>query len=72
VTTRISTPFDGDVTVTLYRPVGAGVTVIDGDSGAVVAGNSSSFMFRVCGQRTFLLRVAGRRGQSFRVDVTTP
>ena len=72
VTAEISTPFDGDVAVTLYRPVGASLTLIDSGSGAVLATNTSSFTFRVCGQRSFRLRVTGRAGQSYRVDVTTP
>ena len=72
VTAQLSTPFDGDVSISLYQPVGGKLTLLDGTSGTVLTSTTSSFTFRVCGRRSFRLQVSGRRGQRFRVDVTTP
>jgi hypothetical protein len=71
-TTDIYPRLDGDISVTLYRPIGGRLTLIDGSSGAILATASASFTFADCGQRSLRLRVAGRAGQGFRVDVTTP
>jgi len=71
-TRQVYTPLDGNVSVTLYRPIGARLTLMDGSSGAILATGSASFTFLDCGQRSLRLRVAGGAGQTFRVDVATP
>ncbi len=66
----LTTPYDGDMSVTLYRPIGGTLTLIDGDSGAILGSTSSSFSYTVCGERQLRLRIAGKRGQRFRVAIS--
>jgi hypothetical protein len=68
----VNTPYDGDMAVTLYRPIGATLTLIDGASGAILQNTSASFSYRVCGQRSLHLRVTGRAGRKFRVTISAP
>lgn len=68
----LPTPYDGNMSVTLYRPVGAVLTLIDGSDGAILGNSSASFSYTLCGERNLRLRIAGKAGQKFRVAVSAP
>jgi hypothetical protein len=68
---RYRTPLDGDVIVRLFRPYNPKLTLIE-SSGAVVGSGSGSFSYTVCGTRSYTLRLSGRAGSRYQVEVTTP
>jgi hypothetical protein len=76
----LTTPLDGDISVDVRMPAGAGYDVsLRGADGSMLAralwsaSNVKSVTYRVCGRRTVLLRVArtGAAGR-FRVTTTVP
>jgi hypothetical protein len=68
----VDTPYDGDVSVALFSPFGARLTLIDGDSAAIIGTATASFAYTTCGQRSLRIRVAGPVGKRYRLTVTTP
>jgi hypothetical protein len=77
---RISTPYDGDFTVTLTGPAKAKLTlrIVDVASGKVLAADSTPLRVKtlgatVCGQRTLQVQVKRVSGSgSFRLAVSEP
>lgn len=72
VTVRVATPDDGDMSVQLFRPFNARLTLIDGASGAIVRRTTASFAQTVCGTRAFRIRVSGPAGKRYRFVIHTP
>jgi hypothetical protein len=71
-TVQVGTPTDGDMSVELFRPFNARMTLIDGDSGAIVRTATASFSQTVCGTRLFKIRISGPVGKSYRIVVNRP
>jgi hypothetical protein len=68
---NFTTRYDGDLTVRLFRPYAASLTLIDG-SGAIVGTRSGSFSYTVCGDRSMRIRLKGSAGSRYDVQVATP
>jgi hypothetical protein len=65
------TQLDGDIVVRTFRPYNATLTLID-SSGAVLGSRSGSFSYTGCGSRSMSVRLSGRAGSRYLVEVTTP
>jgi hypothetical protein len=66
------TPWDGDVSVQLYSPFGARLTMIDQATGEIIDTATASFSYTVCGERELGLRITGPVGKRYRVAVHMP
>jgi hypothetical protein len=65
-------PFDGDMSVDLFSPFGARLTLVDGSSGAIVQTATASFSHTICGERSLRIRITGPVGKRYRFVVHTP
>jgi hypothetical protein len=65
-TVELYAPYDGNVSVDLFRPFGAHLTMINGDSGAIMRSATASFSQTICGERHLQIRISGPPGKSYR------
>jgi hypothetical protein len=72
VTARVDTPFDGVMSLRLFSPFGARLTLVAGDSGAIIRTTTASFSHTICGERALRIRISGPVGKRYRFVVHTP
>jgi hypothetical protein len=70
-TARVDTPLDGNMSVQLFSPSGARLTVVDG-SGAIIRTATASFSHTICGERSLRIRISGPVGKRYRIVVRSP
>ena len=71
-TVSFATLNDGDVSVQLFSPSGARLTLADGISGEILDTATASFSHTSCGERLLRIRISGPAGKRYRIVVHTP
>jgi len=60
------------MSVQLFSPFNVRLTLIDGDSGAIVRSATTSFKDTICGTRSFRIKISGPVGNRYSIAVHTP
>jgi hypothetical protein len=60
------------MSVQLFSPLHARLTLIDGDSGAILRSATTSFKNTICGTRSFRIKISGPVGKRYSIAVRTP